>query len=207
MALKDRIFAQHYRRANYQKRDEQMKFSISYLQSRKSVSAVVIALTWVSACKSMDFLKQKVENQSEFQASQSIESCGTFLSLGSVSGEMAKDVSLKVQAAVCGYIEGNDDSWQAIGLTVDTSEVLVTTTDHAAKIKSTVSIEGEKLFALFPDKKMMLGTVQGEVGLDASVKLLDQVSVQIMVEGRPYVAGSIDNKVMEKNLEVLFTVK
>ena len=184
-----------------------MKMRISFFQSKKSVSAVLIALTWVSACKSMDFLKQKVENQSEFQASPAIESCGTILSLGSESVDTAKDMSLKVQAVVCGYIEGNDEPWQAIGLTIDTSEVLVTDTYHLTKVKSSISVEGDKLFAVLAEKKMMLGTVQGEKGQDASVKLLDQVSIQILVEGKPYIAGNIDDKMMEKNLEVLLTVK
>ena len=181
--------------------------NISYLQSKKSLSAVLIALTWVSACKSMDFLKQKVENQSEFQSSPAVESCGTVLSVGSVSEESSKNMSLKVQAAVCGYIEGNDEPWQAIGLTVDTSEVRVSQSDTLERLKSDVSLEGDKLYAVLSDKKILLGTVQGELTQDASIKILDHIKVEILVEGKSYVAGSIDNKITQKSLEILFTVR
>jgi hypothetical protein len=184
-----------------------MKMNTKYLRSKKSLSVILIALISVSACKSMEFLKQKVENKSEFQASPAIEFCGTMLSLGSINDESGRGISLKVQAAVCGYLEGNEEAWQAIGLTIDTSEVFLSQGEKLKSVKSDLSLVDDKLFAVLPDKKILLGTVQGEVTQDASVKLLEQIKVEILVEGKPYLPGSIEDKMEEKNLEILFTMK
>ena len=79
--------------------------------------------------------------------------------------------------------------------------------ENLKSVKSDVSLVDDNLFAVLPDKKILLSTVQGEVNQDASVKLLEQIKVEILLEGKPYHSGSIEEKMEEKSLEILFTVK
>lgn len=141
----------------------------------------------------MDAIKGGMEKGSEdAQASHSSmfankgNLCGTYVSFGGyksgAKSDAGKQMDLTVALGICGEIEGKE--WKALAVTETTSEVTVNAGDKAST---------SNLF--LDDKSVMMRKVNGKyqkIGTIANddigdpVKLLDGVSVQILVAGEPF---------------------
>lgn len=186
-----------------------MKIKFKNRLSAVATMTFLIVGGWATACKTNEILRKNVENESELGQSARTESCGTILSFGEPDdSQVAGGFSLIAQAAVCGWIEGHDEPWQALGLTIVTSEVGIRSASvEGSELKmAAMQVSDNNVYAVTGADKVLVGHLVGAAEQDSLIQLLDEVKAELLVAGKPFKVGSLDNKADDQKKEVVLVI-